>query len=118
MVALLLPTSNSNRSSFARHRNITDFYIKVRTVTTSVDASLKDNLPGREGALQKMHTDARVLGILRHLMSIYLNVLVEDPVAGAAGREIIFDSQVFVSHLYAALWQHSAKIEQEKSAKD
>ncbi len=91
-------------TAFARNRQLTDWTIKIRTVTTSVDAVLKDQLPGRKAALAKLNRDAVSLGVLRHLTSVYINMLVEDPDPQVAqpGRELVFD-QNGIHHIFMGL---------------
>lgn len=74
-----IATSNELKL-FAAARGIKDTTVRVRSVTTSIDACVREDVPGKEALVQQIDKDARSLGILRHLVSVCLNVLAEkDP---------------------------------------
>lgn len=53
---------------------------RIRSVTSSIDACVREDVPGKDVLVQQIDKDARSLGILRHLVSVCLNVLAEkDP---------------------------------------
>lgn len=65
---------------FAAVRGIKDTTLRVRSITTSVDACVREDIPGKEALVCQIDKDAKSLGILRHLVSVCLNALAEkDP---------------------------------------
>lgn len=52
--------------------------VRVRSITTSVDACVRDDVPGKDVLLEEIDRDAKSLGILRHLVSVCLNFLAEE----------------------------------------
>lgn len=83
---------------FAAVRGIKDTTFRVRSVTTSVDACVREDVPGKEALLRQMDKDARSLGILRHLVSVCLNVLAEEDPSIP-----IIVSRTFIQQLFTQL---------------
>lgn len=83
---------------FAEARGIKDMSIRVKSVTTSIDACVREDLAGKDVLLEKIDSDAKSLGILRHLVSVCLNHLAEeDP-----SNELIFD-RAFLQQLFSRI---------------
>lgn len=65
---------------FAAVRGIKDTTLRVRSITTSIDACVREDIPGKEALVCQIDKDAKSLGILRHLVSVCLNALADkDP---------------------------------------
>lgn len=58
-------------------RGIKNREARIRSVTSSMDACVREDVPGKDALLQQTDKDARPLGILRHLVSVCLNILAE-----------------------------------------
>lgn len=83
---------------FAEARGIKDMSIRVKSVTTSVDACVREDLPGKDVLLEQIDSDAKSLGILRHLVSVCLNYLAEeDP-----SNPLIFN-RTFLQQLFSRI---------------
>ncbi len=81
-------------SIFAAKRGITGYDIKIRTVTSPVDATVKVSLLTEPDFLRRMDRNAKVLGIFRLLLSVYVNSLVDDEGVHAHAEYIVFDPAV------------------------
>ncbi len=79
---------------FAAKRGITKYAIKIRTVTSSVDAALNNSVVRYPDIQRRLDRNAKVLGVLQHLLYVYLNVLVDDDDLCSLAAELIFDSTV------------------------
>ncbi len=80
-----------NESSiFAAKRRITKHDIRIRTVTSSVDATIKASLLAEPDILRCMDRNTKVLGVLRQLLSVYVNCLIDDEGLHARAAEIVF----------------------------
>ena len=83
---------------FAAARGIKDTTLRVRSVTTSIDACVREDVPGKEALVQQIDKDARSLGILRHLVSVCLNALAEkDP------SNTLVVSRTFIQQLFTLI---------------
>ncbi len=81
------PKIKKELKEFASIRNIVDFEFRVRTVTTSVHASLFQE---DDALVSKIDKDARGIGVIRHLASVYGNVLV-DELDSESAYKLVFD---------------------------
>lgn len=76
-------------------RGIKNRETRIRSVTSSMDACVREDVPGKDALLQQIDKDARSLGILRHLVSVCLNVFAEkDP-----SNPLIFN-RTFIQQLF------------------
>ena len=92
-----IATSNELKL-FAAARGIKDTTLRVRSVTTSIDACVREDVPGKEALIQQIDKDAKSLGILRHLVSVCLNVLAEkDP------SNTLVVSRTFIQQLFTRI---------------
>ncbi|CAM9210252.1 unnamed protein product [Pylaiella littoralis] len=67
-------------ATWAVARGIKNPQTRVCSVTSSMDACVREDVPGKDVLLRQIDKDAKSLGILRHLVSVCLNVLAEkDP---------------------------------------
>lgn len=83
---------------FAEARGIKDTTLRVRSVTTSIDACVREDVPGKEALVVQIGKDAKSLGILRHVVSVCLNVLAEkDP------SNPLLVSRTFIQQLFTRL---------------
>ncbi len=80
---------------FSAIRRITDGRVRLRTVTSSVDATLHDlgTIEEISPLKKKLVQQASVIGALRHLASVYGNVLV-DTIGSSACYALVFEKNV------------------------
>ncbi len=110
-----VPKKVKNKLSiFAAKRGITEYDIKIRTVTSPVDATVKVSLLTEPDFLRRMDRNAKVLGILRLLLSVYVNSLVHDEGVHAHAEYIVFDPAVLY-HLLMYLTRSEMRRSNKKS---
>lgn len=79
-------------------RGIKNRGTRIRSVTSSMDACVREDVPGKGALLHQIDKAARSLGILRHLVSVCLNVLAEkDP-----SNPLIFN-RTFIQQLFTRM---------------
>jgi hypothetical protein len=83
---------------WADTRGIKNRETRIRSVTSSMDACVREDIPGKDSLLHQIDKDARSLGILRHLVSVCLNALAEkDP-----SNPLIFN-RTFIQQLFTRM---------------
>ncbi len=77
---------------FARIRGITEYGIRLRTVTSSIDATLRELRNVADTALMKKKIAEQACSVetIRHLVSVYINVLVHT-LDSSSSRSFVFD---------------------------
>lgn len=90
--------TSSELHRFAQVRGIKDLKPRVRSVTSSIDACVREDVPGKDALLRRIDRDAKSLGMLRHLVSVCLNILAEkDP------SDTLIVNRTFIQQLFTRI---------------
>lgn len=85
-------------AAWAIARGIKNPQTRICSVTSSMDACLREDVPGKDVLLRRVDEDAKSLGILRHLVSVCLNVLAEkDP------SDTLIVNRTFIQQLFTRI---------------
>lgn len=80
---------------WADARGVKNRETRIRSVTSSTDACVREAVPGKDTLLRQIDKDARSLGILRHLVSVCLNVLAKKDASNPLLLNRTFIQQLF-----------------------
>ncbi len=101
-------------SLFAAKRSINKYAIKIRTVTSSIDATPNDSVVRYPDIQQRPEGNANDLGVLQHLLSVDLNVLVDYDDLCALTANLIFDPTILY-HMLVRLTDSEMRAANETS---
>lgn len=96
---------------WADARGIKNKETRIRSITTSMDACVREDIPGKAALLQRIDKDAKSLGILRHLASVCLNVLAEKDPSNPLHVNRTFVQQMFTRMSGNELHSSATKLE-------
>ncbi len=98
----------------ATKQGIPNYNIKIRTITSSVDATLKYSIVRYPEIQRRLHGNAKVLGVLRKLLSVYLSSLVDNENLCTFATDLIFGPGVLY-HLCMRLTGSTMRAANERS---